>query len=154
MPTSLTDCSKPVMPINAMPHRKNWKRCVRISALQSNPCVTMVAGGTETPAMHRQTRLSRSRLKTPQDGRSTIDDLVQGSVSVQNSEIDDYVILRADGSPTLYAGCRRGRSRHGLHAHHSRRRPSEQRLPPATDIFRHGTRSKAVGRARIMRIFR
>ena len=40
------------------------------------------------------------RLKTPQDGRSTIDDLVQGSVSVQNSEIDDYVILRADGSPT------------------------------------------------------
>ncbi len=40
------------------------------------------------------------RLKTPLEGRSTIHDEVQGEVSVNNSEIDDYVILRADGSPT------------------------------------------------------
>ncbi len=40
------------------------------------------------------------RLKTPEDGETTIDDLVQGRVSVQNREIDDYVILRADGTPT------------------------------------------------------
>ncbi|MXP14204.1 glutamate--tRNA ligase [Altererythrobacter confluentis] len=40
------------------------------------------------------------RLKTPQDGETTISDLVQGSVTVRNQEIDDYILLRADGTPT------------------------------------------------------
>ncbi|MBD2841721.1 glutamate--tRNA ligase [Erythrobacter rubeus] len=40
------------------------------------------------------------RLKTPQDGQTTIHDEVQGQVSVRNEEIDDYIILRADGTPT------------------------------------------------------
>ncbi|MEP0391417.1 MAG: glutamate--tRNA ligase [Erythrobacter sp.] len=40
------------------------------------------------------------RLKTPQEGEATIEDSVQGSVSVRNEELDDYIILRADGTPT------------------------------------------------------
>ncbi len=40
------------------------------------------------------------RLKTPQDGETVIDDAVQGRVTVKNSEIDDYVLLRGDGTPT------------------------------------------------------
>ncbi len=40
------------------------------------------------------------RLKTPLDGETTIEDEVQGAVSVKNSELDDYIILRADGTPT------------------------------------------------------
>ncbi len=40
------------------------------------------------------------RLKAPQDGATVINDLVQGQVTVQNSEMDDMVLLRADGSPT------------------------------------------------------
>jgi glutamyl-tRNA synthetase len=40
------------------------------------------------------------RLKSPQDGETAIDDLVQGRVTVQNSELDDFVLLRSDGSPT------------------------------------------------------
>ncbi|MEL7188517.1 MAG: glutamate--tRNA ligase [Pseudomonadota bacterium] len=40
------------------------------------------------------------RIKTPTDGEATIEDKVQGSVSVKNAEIDDYIILRADGTPT------------------------------------------------------
>lgn len=40
------------------------------------------------------------RLKTPLDGDATIADEVQGSVSVKNVELDDYIILRADGTPT------------------------------------------------------
>ncbi len=40
------------------------------------------------------------RLKTPLDGETTIQDKVQGTVSVQNAELDDYIILRADGTPT------------------------------------------------------
>ncbi|MEO0418131.1 MAG: glutamate--tRNA ligase [Pseudomonadota bacterium] len=40
------------------------------------------------------------RLKTPLDGKTTIQDEVQGEVSVNNAEVDDYIILRADGTPT------------------------------------------------------
>ncbi len=40
------------------------------------------------------------RLKTPNEGEITIHDRVQGAVTVKNEEIDDYIILRADGTPT------------------------------------------------------
>lgn len=40
------------------------------------------------------------RIKAPREGETIIDDLVQGRVTVQNSEIDDFVILRSDGTPT------------------------------------------------------
>jgi glutamyl-tRNA synthetase len=40
------------------------------------------------------------RLKAPQDGETAIEDRVQGRVAVQNAELDDFVLLRSDGSPT------------------------------------------------------
>ncbi|WP_298020507.1 glutamate--tRNA ligase [uncultured Parasphingopyxis sp.] len=40
------------------------------------------------------------RLKAPRDGETTIEDAVQGSVTVSNAEIDDFVMLRGDGTPT------------------------------------------------------
>jgi len=40
------------------------------------------------------------RLKAPQQGSTTIRDHVQGDVTIANSELDDLIILRADGSPT------------------------------------------------------
>ena len=40
------------------------------------------------------------RIKTPTEGETSIEDAVQGRVTVRNEEIDDYIILRADGSPT------------------------------------------------------
>jgi glutamyl-tRNA synthetase len=40
------------------------------------------------------------RLKAPQEGETVIDDQVQGRVTVQNAEIDDFVLLRSDGTPT------------------------------------------------------
>jgi glutamyl-tRNA synthetase len=40
------------------------------------------------------------RLKAPQTGAVTIEDRVQGSVTVQNAELDDFVLLRSDGTPT------------------------------------------------------
>ena len=40
------------------------------------------------------------RIKTPESGETVIDDAVQGRVTVQNSELDDYIILRSDGTPT------------------------------------------------------
>jgi len=40
------------------------------------------------------------RLKAPRDGETVIDDQVQGRVTVQNAEIDDFILLRSDGTPT------------------------------------------------------
>jgi glutamyl-tRNA synthetase len=40
------------------------------------------------------------RLKAPREGETMIDDRVQGRVTVQNSELDDFVLLRSDGTPT------------------------------------------------------
>jgi glutamyl-tRNA synthetase len=40
------------------------------------------------------------RLKAPQQGSTTIRDHVQGEVTVANTELDDLIILRADGTPT------------------------------------------------------
>jgi glutamyl-tRNA synthetase len=39
-------------------------------------------------------------LKAPQQGETVIEDKVQGRVEVQNAEIDDFVLLRSDGTPT------------------------------------------------------
>ena len=40
------------------------------------------------------------RFKAPRDGETAIDDAVQGTVNVANSEMDDLIMLRADGTPT------------------------------------------------------
>lgn len=40
------------------------------------------------------------RLKAPLDGDTSIDDQVQGAVTVANGQLDDMILLRADGTPT------------------------------------------------------
>ncbi|MBW8754336.1 MAG: glutamate--tRNA ligase [Sphingomonadales bacterium] len=40
------------------------------------------------------------RIKAPREGETVIEDLVQGKVTVSNAEIDDFVLLRSDGTPT------------------------------------------------------
>ncbi|TNC73341.1 glutamate--tRNA ligase [Rubellimicrobium roseum] len=39
------------------------------------------------------------RIKAPRDGATTIRDAVQGEVTIQNDQLDDMVVLRADGTP-------------------------------------------------------
>jgi glutamyl-tRNA synthetase len=40
------------------------------------------------------------RLKAPIEGAVTVEDRVQGAVTVANAEIDDFILLRSDGTPT------------------------------------------------------
>ena len=40
------------------------------------------------------------RIKAPREGETVIEDLVQGRVAVANAELDDFVLLRSDGTPT------------------------------------------------------
>ena len=39
------------------------------------------------------------RLKTPNTGNITFEDLIYGEIKVSNEEIDDFIIARSDGSP-------------------------------------------------------
>ncbi|MEE9142292.1 MAG: glutamate--tRNA ligase [Gammaproteobacteria bacterium] len=40
------------------------------------------------------------RFRTPDDGKVVVDDLLRGRVVFENSELDDLVIARSDGTPT------------------------------------------------------
>ncbi|WP_375620792.1 glutamate--tRNA ligase [Bartonella sp. AA97HXZ] len=40
------------------------------------------------------------RIKAPQDGETIVHDRVQGDVRFPNKDLDDFIILRSDGSPT------------------------------------------------------
>ncbi len=41
------------------------------------------------------------RIKSPENGISTINDQIQGIVELNNNEIDDFIIKRSDGTPTF-----------------------------------------------------
>ncbi|MCY4324975.1 MAG: glutamate--tRNA ligase [Betaproteobacteria bacterium] len=45
------------------------------------------------------------RFATPLEGSAVIDDVIRGRVEVANRELDDPVIVRADGSPTYNFAC-------------------------------------------------
>jgi glutamyl-tRNA synthetase len=40
------------------------------------------------------------RIRAPLDGETVVDDLVQGVVKFPNKDLDDFVLLRSDGTPT------------------------------------------------------
>ena len=40
------------------------------------------------------------RFRAPLEGYTTLNDLVQGTVTLNNKELDDMILLRADGTPT------------------------------------------------------
>jgi len=56
---------------------------------------------TEAPPAGRPAVI---RFKNPLDGAVAWDDLVKGTVSVANDELDDLVLVRADGVPTYNFG--------------------------------------------------
>ena len=39
------------------------------------------------------------RLRSPNDGHTVFNDMIYGNISISNSEIDDFIIARSDGSP-------------------------------------------------------
>jgi glutamyl-tRNA synthetase len=44
------------------------------------------------------------RFRAPHDGVTRVDDLVHGPVEVENSTLDDLVLIRSDGTPTFHFG--------------------------------------------------
>ncbi|MDR1207827.1 MAG: glutamate--tRNA ligase [Holosporales bacterium] len=66
---------------NGLPPRYNgyWRNCEETPPKGINPVI---------------------RFKAPQVGKTIINDMVQGTVELENSQLDDMVLLRADGTPT------------------------------------------------------
>src|SRR5207245_8372425 len=44
------------------------------------------------------------RFRTPEEGEVSFHDLIKGPITVANAELDDLVLLRADGVPTYNFG--------------------------------------------------
>jgi len=40
------------------------------------------------------------RFRMPQEGQTIVDDMIRGTVMFENSQLDDLIILRSDGTPT------------------------------------------------------
>jgi len=51
------------------------------------------------PDQHPEGAPHAIRIKAPRDGRTVIPDQVQGDIAIGNDQLDDMVLLRADGSP-------------------------------------------------------
>ena len=54
----------------------------------------------QQPVFLGQERLPVVRFATPLEGVTTFDDIIHGPISVNNSELDDFVIMKSDGIPT------------------------------------------------------
>ena len=42
------------------------------------------------------------RLKTPREGQTTAVDLIRGPITVENADIDDYILMKSDGLPVYH----------------------------------------------------
>ncbi|MBI4846988.1 MAG: glutamate--tRNA ligase [Nitrospirae bacterium] len=40
------------------------------------------------------------RFKMPQEGHTVVDDLIMGTIEFENTQLDDLIIMRSDGTPT------------------------------------------------------
>lgn len=45
------------------------------------------------------------RLRAPKEGAVSFDDAVRGTITINNQELDDLVLVRSDGSPTYNLSC-------------------------------------------------
>lgn len=58
------------------------------------------------PAAEAATRASAEphvvRFRMPEEGSTTFDDLLRGSITVENRVLDDFVLLKSDGFPTYH----------------------------------------------------
>jgi len=45
-------------------------------------------------------RIPAVRFRVPQEGQTIVDDLIRGRVVFDNSQLDDLIIMRSDGTPT------------------------------------------------------
>ena len=85
-------------PIAVTAARKNSSRCAR-SRLRAAKSRATTAAGASAP-IRLPGVAPVVRFKNPLTGEVVVDDVVHGRVVFQNSELDDLIIARSDGTPT------------------------------------------------------
>ena len=55
------------------------------------------------------------RQNNPTEGTTTFHDEIYGDITVDNSELDDMILIKSDGYPHLQLRQRGGRPSHGHH---------------------------------------
>ena len=78
--------------------RRSWPRSARRRRPSAGRSASTARGATSTDEQGDKPFVIR--LKAPREGETVIDDRVQGRVTVQNAELDDFILLRSDGTPT------------------------------------------------------
>jgi glutamyl-tRNA synthetase len=73
-------------------HKQSFGYDRRCRDLSAPACAEKEAGGI-APVI---------RFKVPLEGQTTFNDLIYGDVSIENSLIDDFVMLKSDGYPTYH----------------------------------------------------
>ena len=77
------------------------------AANEARSRATTAAGGLRTPAANLKKPEGVKpvvRFRTPEEGSVGWNDLVKGAIEFPNAELDDLVLLRADGVPTYNFG--------------------------------------------------
>ena len=80
---------------------------------------------------------------------TVVHDAIRGDVTFANDTIEDFVLLRGNGTPDLRAGQRRRRHRDGHHPRRARRGAPAQHPQAAAAVG--GARPRAAGRGRTCR---
>ena len=112
----------------------------------AQPTTAPAASCTGRHPVERRTAL---RFRTPLDGETVIDDLVKGRIVFQNADLDDFIIVRSDGSPVYNFCVVVDDVGHADHARHARRRP---RSPtPRARFSSTGARRDAAASSRTCR---
>ena len=60
---------------------------------------------SDKPAAAVQPSAPVLRFRAPRGGQTIVQDRVQGRVEIAHEQVDDFVLLRADGSPTYMLSC-------------------------------------------------
>ena len=77
---------------------KNLRRDARRRLQRAGPpSMTAGAGNLREPSPGRTPAV---RFRMPQEGHTVVDDMIRGKVEFENSQLDDLIILRSDGTPT------------------------------------------------------
>ena len=63
-------------------------------------CRALEAGATAARAASHEPHVVRFRM--PDDGTTTFEDLIRGTITYENRVLDDFVILKSDGFPTYH----------------------------------------------------
>ena len=87
-------------PILATVPRTNWMTCGKKRAAEGRGNYYDRRWRNRDPADAPDSAKPVIRIKAPLDGQSTIEDEVQGQVTIDNANLDDFIILRSDGTPT------------------------------------------------------